>query len=197
LTHCAVDTPFLPPYNPPMSPKDGITPQQRLFVHEYLIDLNGKQAAIRAGYSEKTAESQASRLLRKVKVKDSIEKALEKRTAKLDITAERVLQEFAKIGFSNMQDFAEWSPGGITLKDSLKLTPEQAACVAEISETTTQFGGSVRFKLHDKIAALEKLGRHLKLFTDVSEHKIDFAEEAEKIDEAEKKAAERLKSIKG
>ena len=46
-----------------------LTPRERKFVHEYLVDLNGKDAAIRAGYSEKTAASQASRLLRKPEVK--------------------------------------------------------------------------------------------------------------------------------
>ncbi|RJO61066.1 MAG: terminase small subunit [Dehalococcoidia bacterium] len=180
-----------------MSPKDGITPQQRLFVHEYLIDLNGKQAAIRAGYSGRSAEVTASRLLRKAKVQALIQKALEKRTTKLDITADKVLQEIAKLGFSNMKDFAEWSSGGIKLKDSTELTPEQMACVAELSETTTQFGGTVRFKLHDKLGALDRLGRHLKLFTDVSEQKVDFTDEKPQIDEAERKAAERLKRIKG
>ncbi len=180
-----------------MSSKNVLMPQQRLFVHEYLIDLNAMQAAIRAGYSEKTAGSQACRLLKNVKIKAAIDKALEKRAQKLEITGDRVLQEIAKIGFSNMRDFMRWGPGGVRLKDSDELTEEQAACVSEVVETATESGGSIRFKLHDKLSALEKLGKHLKLFTDVSEQKVDFTDETPRIDDAERKASERLNQIKG
>ena len=73
--------------------------QQRRFVAEYIIDLNGKQAAIRAGYSDKTAEVQASRLLSHVNVREAIDKAQIRREKRTNITADRVLQELADIGF--------------------------------------------------------------------------------------------------
>lgn len=166
-------------------------------MHEYLIDLNAKRAAIRAGYSERSAEVTACRMLRTPKIKAAIDKALEKRCAKIEITGDRVLQEIAKIGFSNLTDFMQWGPGGVKLKSSDELTVEQAACVSEVVETTTESGGSIRFKLHDKLSALEKLGKHLKLFTDVSEQKVDFTDETPRIDDAERKASERLNQIKG
>lgn len=73
-----------------------LTAQHQRFVDEYVIDRNGKQAAIRAGYSEKTAEQQASRLLRNVKVQEAIEAKLKRISMKTELTAEWVLKEFAE-----------------------------------------------------------------------------------------------------
>jgi hypothetical protein len=71
--------------------KEGLTPKQAAFVMEYLKDLNATQAAIRAGYSEKTADQQASRLLTNVKVQEAVTKGREKLAAKVEVTTERVL----------------------------------------------------------------------------------------------------------
>ena len=84
--------------------KDKLNDKQRLFVHEYLVDLNGKQAAIRAGYAPKNAEITASKLLRLVKVKKVIDAEIEKQTKKIDITAEKVLQEIATIAMAVVQE---------------------------------------------------------------------------------------------
>ncbi|MBA9088732.1 phage terminase small subunit, partial [Fontibacillus solani] len=78
-----------------------LTAKQQLFVKEYLVDLNATQAAIRAGYSAKTAEQQASRLLSNVKVQDAIQKAMSKRSEKVEIKAERVLQRWIDIAFAD------------------------------------------------------------------------------------------------
>ncbi|MNC39968.1 Terminase small subunit [compost metagenome] len=78
-----------------------LTAKQQLFVKEYLIDLNATQAAIRAGYSAKTAEQQASRLLSNVKVQEAIQKAMSKRAEKVEIKAERVLQRWIDIAFAD------------------------------------------------------------------------------------------------
>ena len=69
----------------------GLTPKQATFVQEYLKDLNATQAAIRAGYSEKTAQEQSSRLLSKAIVQQAIQKGRDKLAAKAEVTAERVL----------------------------------------------------------------------------------------------------------
>jgi phage terminase small subunit len=60
-------------------------PRQERFVEEYLLDLNAKQAAIRAGYSPRTAEVQGSRLLRNVKLQRTLSKAFDRRAAKVEI----------------------------------------------------------------------------------------------------------------
>ena len=82
-----------------------LTEQKRLFAQEYITDLNATQAAIRAGYSEDSAYSQGSRLLKDAEVRELIQQYKDERARKLNITQERVLQEYAKIGFSNIGDY--------------------------------------------------------------------------------------------
>lgn len=149
-----------------MARKKALTPKQAAFVREYLIDLNATQAARRAGYSERAAEVQGCRLLSNAKVQTAIQQALKSREKRTEITQDRVLRELAKLAFSDMRSFARWNGDSITLNDSEVLSDDEAACVAELSQTTTEHGGSIRFKLHDKRAALELLGKHLGIFVD-------------------------------
>lgn len=69
-----------------------LTDKQQRFVSEYLVDLNATQAAIRAGYSAKTANREGSRLLSKVDVADAIAAKAAEKAAALDLSAERVLR---------------------------------------------------------------------------------------------------------
>lgn len=69
-----------------------LTPKQERFVQEYLVDLNATQAAIRAGYSEKTAREQASQLLSKLNIQDAVQAGKAARTQRLEITQDQVLQ---------------------------------------------------------------------------------------------------------
>ena len=145
------------------------SPKQAAFVAEYLIDLNATQAAIRAGYSEKSAARISVELLNKTQVRKAIEKAQAKRTERTEITADRVVTELAKIAFADPRDLMEWGPNGVMLKDSSTLTEEQAASVAEVAEGN---GGTLRLKKHDKVKALELLGRHIGMFRDKVETEV-------------------------
>jgi phage terminase small subunit len=82
--------------------------KQARFVREYLVDLNATQAAIRSGYSEATAYSQGQRLLKNVEVAAAVAKAQAKRAERTDVTADRVLRELAKIGFSDLRRAVKW-----------------------------------------------------------------------------------------
>jgi phage terminase small subunit len=146
------------------------TDKQRLFVVEYTKDLNATRAAIRAGYSKRSARNQGQRMMTNDDVRAAIDAALEERIERTKMDADEVLLELSKIARSDMRDYAEWGPGGVRLKESEGLTDEAAAAVAEVSQTVTAEGGSTRFKLHDKKGALELLGKHLKLFTEKHEH---------------------------
>ena len=144
--------------------------KQRRFCKEYVIDLNGTQAAIRAGYSKKTAGSQSFDLLKKPEIQAKI-KQLEKTVAeRLGITHESVLKELKKLAFSDMRKLTKWGENGVTLIDSSQIDDDSAACVAEVSQTITKDGGGIKFKLHDKKGALEDLGRHLSMFVDKVDH---------------------------
>lgn len=135
-----------------------------------MIDLNATQAAIRAGYAPKDADVQGPRLLGNVGVAQAIDAAKKKLAAKFEIKAEDVIRELARIGFSKMSDFAAFGPDGVTLKDMADMPDDATRCIAEVSQTTSVGGGSIKFKLHDKKGALDSLGRHLGLFVDKTEH---------------------------
>lgn len=82
-----------------------LTPKQQRFVEEYLIDLNATQSAIRAGYSEKTAQEQSSRLLSNVMVQEAVQKAKNKLSERTELTVDMVVNGLLK----EAQDYAEGS----------------------------------------------------------------------------------------
>lgn len=149
-----------------------LTEKQKAFVREYLVDLNATQAAIRAGYSEKTARQAGHRMLTNADIQQAIQSALQKREQKLEITQQSVVNELAKIGFANMADYMRVGPGGDPVLDFSKLTRDQSAALSEVTvEDFTDGRGDdardvrrVKFKLADKRAALVDIGRHLGMF---------------------------------
>jgi len=155
-----------------------LTAKQERFVAEYLVDLNATQAAIRAGYSEKTATEQGSRLLTNVKVQEAIAKGQNKTAEKLEITKDRIVEELAKIGFSNMLDYMRAGNDGDPYLDFSNLTREQAAALAEVTVEDFKDGRGedardvrrIKFKLHDKKGALVDLAKMLGFMVEKHEH---------------------------
>ena len=143
-----------------------LTPKRARFVEEYLIDLNATQAAIRAGYSERTAYSQGQRLLKDVDVASALTQARTARSKRTEITQDMVLKELGKIAFGDQRGVMGWGADGVTLRESSELTDDEAAMVAEVAETKTKDGGSIRLKTNDKVGALQLVGKHLGMFAD-------------------------------
>ena len=143
-----------------------MTAKQQRFVHEYLIDLNATKAAIRAGYKSKNAEVIGYQLLQKTSVAEAVHQAIERRAARLNIKADRVLDEFCKIAFADRAGIAQVKRGRVIVTDTSKLTDEQKAALSEVSET--QSGISV--KLESKTEALKMIGKHLGMFVEKIEH---------------------------
>ena len=121
-----------------------LTPKQELFVMEYVVDLNGKQAAIRAGYSARTAEVQASRLLSHVKVQTAIRKAQESLVERVEISQEWVIDRLREI-----------------VERSMACVPVMGAKGKETG--VYSFQGAVANR------ALELLGKHIGMFVDRKE----------------------------
>ena len=144
-----------------------LTDKQERFCQEYIIDLNGSAAVIRAGYSEKFTSQCAYEHLSKPYILERIQELKAIRSKRTELTQDMVLKELAKIGFSNMRDYASWNDKEVKLVDSHNLTEDQAAGVVNVSQTITKDGGSIKFKLSDKVNALELLGKHLGLFKEV------------------------------
>ena len=158
----------------------GLNDKQRRFVEEYLIDLNATQAAVRAGYSEKTARSIAQRLLTNVDIQNAISEAQNARSKRTQITQDRVLQEFAKIGFSDIRSL--FTEAG-NLRSLNTLEPDAAAALSSVEVVTKNLGdGEVEYvhkiKLWDKVGSLTQMGRHLGMFVDKTEvHTVKKIEE--------------------
>lgn len=141
----------------------GLNPKQRLFVGHYLKSLNATQAAIDAGYSAKNAGKIGPALVGDSRIAAAIQAAMDKRAEKLEITAERVLEEIAAVAFAHMGQYVTWHDDRVSLMDSSEVDPR---AVAEVKQTVNQFGNNVGIKLHDKLGALEKLGKHLGMWND-------------------------------
>lgn len=157
-----------------------LTAKQQRFVDEYLIDLNATQAAIRAGYSEKTARSISNENMTKPDIQAAIEKGMQARSGRVEITQDMVLRELAKIGFSDIRKVVRWGETqvrmvdgeddgpedmvpyhGLALIDSTEIDDNTAGAIAEVSQGKE----GLKVKLHDKKGALVDIGRHLGMFT--------------------------------
>lgn len=146
-----------------------INDQQMKFCKEYMKDFNGTQAAIRAGYSKKTAQEAGRRLLTNVGVQKFINQLQEKNAFKEEELTQRIKNELIKLGFSDMKDYLDKDN---SVKDISQLPPELTTCVESIKKTVTKFGDektggtktSIQFKLHSKLDALEKLARYVGLY---------------------------------
>lgn len=170
-----------------------LTPKQQRFCDEYLIDLNATQAAIRAGYSEKTAYRTGADNLRKPQIEEYIAKRQKELSRSTEITQERVIKELALIAFSNNADYAHVvekkmkAEVGGALVDVLdedgkpvmyrtvepvlteELTEEQKRALAVIKKGRE----GLEVKSCDKVKALELLGKHLGIFTDKIEANVN------------------------
>jgi phage terminase small subunit len=158
-----------------------LTQKQRRFVQEYLVDLNATQAAIRAGYSERTAHVQGPRLLGNVRVQVAIQEALKKREQRTEITQDRVLTELAKIGFADIRDYLEYKTEKtvvaygddgepiIDYRQIIDVIDSKNVDTSVIQEVSISKDGTFKFKLYDKQKALNDIGRHLGMFVDKTE----------------------------
>ncbi len=123
-----------------------LTPRQELFCREYIIDYNGKQAAARAGYSEKSAETQAARLLRNDKVLSRVRELQAEQVKRLSISADWVILKLKE-----------------TLDQCMAAVPvmvwdPELKCKVESGDYVFDSKGAER--------ALELIGKHIGMFTD-------------------------------
>ena len=164
--------------------KGVLTEKQKLFVDEYLKDLNATQAAIRAGYKEKNARAIGCENLTKPNIQEYLTEQMKKREERTEITQDMIIKELSKIAFSNATDYVtvETKPlkvlkkdpktneesyvdsdvmyQDIIIKDTKDMTDDQKAAIGSIKHT--KYG--VAIDSLNKIEALHLLGQHLGMF---------------------------------
>lgn len=157
-----------------------LTAKMKRFAEEYIVDLNAAQAAIRAGYSVKTAKQIGQENLTKPDLQNYVNQLMQERSQRTEITADMVLQEYAKIGFSNITDYLSVEDKLVTVDrdgegrpitelaqvvnifDTDMVREDKMRAVAEIKQTKD----GIALKLHDKKGALDSIARHLGMFND-------------------------------
>uniref|UniRef100_A0A6M3XBC9 Putative terminase n=2 Tax=viral metagenome TaxID=1070528 RepID=A0A6M3XBC9_9ZZZZ len=161
-----------------MMASDKLTPKQEMFCKEYLVDLNATQAAIRAGYSEKTAASVGCENLIKPYIQECIQSLMKSRVDRTEITQNKVLMELAILAFSDLADYLDIieDTGAIRAKSFKEMEGNKSRAIESIKEDraikenangdSVTVYDKVSFKLHSKIRALELLGKHLGMFVD-------------------------------
>jgi phage terminase small subunit len=145
-------------------PDRPLSTKQRRFVDEYLLDMNANAAAIRAGYSERSAYQHGSFLTKRPNVAAAISQVLAARRERLAVTAERVIHELARIAFADIGRIMDWSEDGATVRPPAELSEDDRAAIAEIAVVKGEKSLAARVMLHDKERALEALCRHLGLY---------------------------------
>ena len=151
-----------------------LTPKQQRFVEEYLIDLNATQAAIRSGYSEKTAKSIGQENLTKPDIQKAIEEAQNKRQEQTQIDAAYVLKRLVEIDQMDVLDIMDDDGNVKPLRDWPKIWRQYISNIETISMDDGE-GWLKKIKWPDKVKNLELLGKHVSVgaFKDKIEHSGD------------------------
>lgn len=153
-----------------MNDVSNLTPKQARFVDEYLIDLNATQAAIRAGYSAKTAHAQGPRLLENVGIVAAIDAAKAERSAETKIDANWVLQRLAAEADAKLSDLYDDDNNLKPVKDWPEIWQTGLVAGVEIEalfegygEDRIQIGFTKKLRLSDRIKRIELIGKHVRV----------------------------------
>jgi phage terminase small subunit len=152
-----------------------LTPKQQQFCIEYIIDFNATQAAIRAGYSKKTAKQQGSLLLTNIDIQAKVTELTQERQARAKKSGDDVIAELEHIAFSRTGDVVHWNESGASfIKNSEDISDEAHAAIESIEVTEDMVGSKedtrmvqkTKVKMHSKVKALEMLAKHHALYPD-------------------------------
>lgn len=143
-----------------------LTEKQKRFADEYLIDLNATQAAIRAGYSPRSAAEQASRLLKNAKVRAYIDERMAELSRRTGVNQERILRELARIAFVNAPELINMEDA--TIREDATIDDMAAIASVRVKIIPTENGQGIEreIRLADKIRALDLLGKRFAMWTE-------------------------------
>jgi phage terminase small subunit len=160
---------------------DDLNERQRLFILEYLKDLNATQAAIRAGYSKKTADQQSCMLLKHPKVREELDRLKAERSERTRIDADWLLTRLADEANADISDLIDENDAVKPIKDwppiwrkGLVAGIDVEQMFAGSGENRKHIGNTVKVRLSDRVKRLELIGRHIKVgaFEDKLKHNV-------------------------
>lgn len=160
------------------SPERPLTDREEVFCRNIVNGKTKIDSYVSAGYrnnNRKTAYQSACRLFKKVKIQARLEVLRKEIAAKYDLTEANIYKQCASILNADARNYTKWGPEGVTLIDSEALTEAQALAVEEVSETVTKEGGTVKFRLHSKVKAMELGAKLLSMINDKHEVNIGSA----------------------
>lgn len=155
-----------------------LTDKQEIFCREYLVDLNATQAAIRAGYSEKTANAQASRLLVNVNIQNKIQELKLNRNERVEVDADYVLKRLVDIDQMDVLEILTDAGDLKPVKDWPKVWRTTLSGLDVMAMSSGEEGSEAllkKIKWPDKVKNLELLGKHVKVqaFKEQIEQKVE------------------------
>jgi phage terminase small subunit len=137
---------------------------QQLFIEQYMLHRSARRAAVEAGYA---AEDTAGwRLLQNKKIVDEIDRRKEAQRRRNELLEDEVLQELAKIAFVDITDVVDFSGSSLNVRDLYEIPEHARAAIKKVTQTSGKYGDNITVELHDKNAALEKLGKYLDMWTE-------------------------------
>lgn len=146
-----------------------LSDKHRAFCEEYIIDFHVARACERLGFTTQNGYQ----ILNTPEAQEYIQFLQSEKLARNKITADRVLQEIARIAFADPRKLVQVdSDGKMQITATDELSPDDAAAIAGIERTKS----GVRIKVNSKLDALQLLGRHLALFTDVQDQRVTFTQ---------------------
>jgi hypothetical protein len=171
-----------------------LSEQQVCFCDEYLVSFNAYRSAITAGYSENTARK--GELLHYPKIQEYLRMKMQQRSERMEITHDMILREYAKIAFSSMANYYDQRGD---LKPACELTETEMAAISFLQTTNIAepdgyiIGAVTKIKLHNKMAALDKIAKHLGFFEGKKESPEFGVESSESVGKVVVEAAAELK----
>ena len=148
---------------------DEFTPMQLLFIEQYMLHRSARRAATEAGYSD--VDNMGWRLLQNKKIVDEINRRKEAQRRRNELLEDEVLQEMAKIAFVDITDIADFNGTTLVVKHIDDIPEHVRPAIKKVTQTSGKYGDNITVELHDKLAALEKLGKYLSMWVDKIEQK--------------------------
>ena len=136
-----------------------LTPKQQRFCDEYLIDMNATRAALRAGYTQATAMN--GQLMEMPKIQAYLKERTAQAAQKLQVSHETLLGELMKVAFANMGDY--FGDDG-KIKPMQDIVDDKKSAIWSLKVSEGKYGTTVQLRLHNKLAALEKIAKHIKFY---------------------------------